>query len=227
MAKSNWTGVQRSHSGIDRVTRSSHTQSLLAATATTAAQTLHAMTASRVMRALVACMLLAVLALTHTTAAATAADKKPAAVPRPSSLHAGDAASAARLDSLTQRMGVHVPRAPAAGRQDRRLEHEQSVLLDVVSRVLNSRAHEHRVERPFEREGEGDAAAMEEEFAMMNALMEKQSELREFDERSNERTHIGGVSRQFLQSVTDQAVNKSVQTRQQRRTHANGVRDDV
>jgi hypothetical protein len=126
------------------------------------------------------------------------------------SLHAGEHASASRFQSMADRVGIAVQPQRAARRneQSRQHEHEQQIMLGVVEKVLNSpeQAHLHS-----DRDG-SHAEKMEEEFHLLNALMEKQSEMREYGKDSNERESISGMSRKYLQQISDKAIKKSVST---------------
>ncbi|MDO9334643.1 MAG: hypothetical protein Q7T57_09010 [Dehalococcoidales bacterium] len=134
------------------------------------------------------------------------------AVTARASLHAGERASSSRFHSMTDRVGidVHTPQHAHAsaprGRQSRQHEAEQQIMLDIVSKVLASPA-----QQSMHSTHDGSAAeSAEEEFHLLNALMEKQSELREYAKDSPERDSIGGVSRKFLKEITDNAIKGSV-----------------
>lgn len=121
------------------------------------------------------------------------------------SLHAGEHASASRFHSTLHRAGVAGPSARTAGRQDHSRAHQSQVMLDIVEKVLAA-SDAHEAVAPLSAGGADPAAEAASEFHLLNSLMEAQSSLREHGAHSNEKQKIGGVDRQYLQAVTDQAV---------------------
>ena len=127
------------------------------------------------------------------------------------SLHAGERAAEQRFHDVTRRVGVELhtnKRNKKSQRQNHRPIHEHQIMLDVVEKVLTHRGH-HQAEAHEARDG-SHAEEMEEQFHLLNALMEKQSQIREYGQHSSEKDNIGGVSRKFLKQVTDNAIKKSV-----------------
>lgn len=125
------------------------------------------------------------------------------------SLHAGAKASTSRFHDMASRVGIDVaphdshPRR-AAPHQNHHAMQQQAAMIDIVEKVLKAGK-----ERTRHQSHDGShAESLESEFHLMNALMEKQSSLREYAANSNERENIGGVSRKFLKQVTDNAIKK-------------------
>jgi len=145
--------------------------------------------------------------------------------PRPPHASArGAAATAARFHSLTNSLGLSGPMSSASaarrrsGLQSRRAEREHMVMMEVVSQALERSKKEEEEKR---REAAASHAASMDvdpasqaaaDFHLLNMLMEKQSELREYGASSNERSHIAGLDRKFLQQVTDRAVNNALES---------------
>jgi hypothetical protein len=136
------------------------------------------------------------------------------------SLHAGERASTERFNSIASRAGIDVSSSSSSHRFSRKhrqlRESEQDVMLSIVEKVLkeeekNNKKVDLHVPQTSSHNGLSDedkASSMEREFHLLNALMEQQSELREYGKNSEEQHAIAGVSRKFLRDVSDNAIKQ-------------------